>query len=153
LPGGGKTTMSLKFAEFFGNNFGKVKYLSSEMGISDGLKSMVKRVGMTSDKVFFDKSKKPLNMLINELNTKGFKMLIIDSANYIGYSPEDIESIKNEVKGLSTFIILQSTKDGKFRGANDYAHNADVILKVADLEVFTEKTRFAAKNVAGMPIN
>ena len=152
-PGGGKTTMSLKFADFFGRKFGKVKYISSEMGISDGLKSMVKRVNMTSKKVFFDDSKKPLNELINELKTNRFKMLIIDSANYIGYSPEDIETIKNEVKGLSTFIILQSTKDGNFRGANDYAHNADVILKVSDLEVFTEKTRFAAKNVAGMPIN
>jgi len=152
-PGGGKTTMSLKFADYFALKHGKVKYLSSEMGVSDGLKSMVQRVGMKSKKVFFDGSKKPLNELINELKEHKFKMLVIDSANFIGYSPEDIETIKDEVKGLSTFIILQSTKDGKFRGANDYAHNADVILKVADLEVFTEKTRFASKNVAGLPIN
>lgn len=151
-PGGGKTTMSLMFADYFGRKFGKVKYLSAEMGLSNSLKDMVKRLGMTSKKVFFDKSKKPLNELINELKKGHFKMLIIDSANFVGYSAEDIEMIKNSVQGLSTFIILQSTKDGKFRGANDYAHNADVILKVVDLEVFTEKTRFAAKNVAGMPI-
>jgi len=152
-PGGGKTTMALKFADYFGRNHGKVKFISSEMGISDGLKSIVKRTKMTSKKVYFDATKKPVDDLIKELKENNFKMLIIDSANFIGYTPEDIEKIKDSVKGLSTFIILQSTKDGNFRGANDYAHNADIVLKVHDLEVYTEKTRFAAKNLAGMPIN
>jgi len=153
IPGSGKTTASLKLADYLGSKHGKVKYLSSEMGISDGLQAMIERIGMKSKNVFFDSSKKPLNELIAELKEHKFKMLIIDSANFIGYSPEDIETIKTEVKGLSTFVILQSTKDGKFKGNNDYAHNADVVLKIHDLEVFTEKTRFASKNVAGLPIN
>ncbi|MBT3422821.1 MAG: hypothetical protein HOG05_06385 [Bacteroidetes bacterium] len=39
-------------------------------------------------------------------------------------------------------IIMQSTKDGKFKGSNEYAHNSDINIKIEKGVAETIKNRF-----------
>jgi len=153
--GSGKTTLAVKFADYFAKKFGKVKILSSEMGTGDGLKSLLTRAKVTSKKISIDARPKMKSVAqhIEELKSGNYKLLVIDSINHLRWDADDLELIKREVPELSTYIILQSVKEGNFKGSNEYAHNADIVLKIDDMDVFTEKTRFNKKKLASVPVN
>jgi len=153
--GSGKSTLAVKYADYFAKNFGKVKFLSSEMGTGDGLKKLLKRAGVTSTKIKIDArpKMKSIDDHIKDLKDGKYKLLVVDSVNHLRWDSEDLERIKKEIPKLSTFVILQSVKEGTFKGSNELAHNADILLKVDDLNVYTEKTRFEKKSLASVPIN
>ena len=153
--GSGKSTISMQYANYFANNFGKVKFLSSEMKEGDGLKSLLIRTNTSGNNIVFDTapSNITLEQHIERLKAADVRLLIIDSANHLKWSPEDLEEIKKAIPRLSTFVILQSVKQGDFRGHNDYVHNADVVLKIQAFEVYTEKSRFDKEPVASVAIN
>lgn len=143
-PGSGKTTLSIKFADYFAHKFGNALFVSSEMGLGDGLKQLIKRSQVSSNRLRIDNDIKSL---------EGVQLLVIDSANHMQLNGSDLEAIKEKNPYLSTVTILQSVKGGDFKGTNEFAHNADVVLKIADENIFTEKTRFASKQLAAMPLS
>ena len=38
--------------------------------------------------------------------------------------------------------VFQATKDGNFKGSNEFAHDVDVVIEVDNGIAFTEKSRF-----------
>ena len=154
-PGSGKSTLSMQYANYFSSKFGVVKFLSSEMKEGDGLKNLLERTKTNGKNIVFDTAPYNTNVEdhIKRLKKANVKLLIIDSANHLRWSPDDLERIKESLPQLSTFVILQSVKQGDFRGHNDYVHNADVVVKIDNFEVFTEKSRFQRESIAGVQIN
>jgi hypothetical protein len=56
--------------------------------------------------------------------------VFIDSVNYIRITPEDVEDIKAENPQTAFITIQQATKNGNFRGSQEFAHNCDMVIRV-----------------------
>jgi predicted ATP-dependent serine protease len=55
---------------------------------------------------------------------------------------QELESLRKDFPEVLFAIIMQSTKDGKFKGSNEYAHNSDINIKVEQGKASTIKNRF-----------
>lgn len=52
--------------------------------------------------------------------------------NKLGLEPEALEELKRDNPGKSFIYIFQSTKEGNFRGANQFQHDVDVVIEVPE---------------------
>ena len=50
-------------------------------------------------------------------------------------------------KNKAYCFVFQSTKDGNYRGTQEFAHDADVVVKVENMVAVTEKNRFGGSNL------
>ena len=140
-PGQGKSTFCLQFGRYLAGKFGnKVLFISKEEGISVSLQDKVRRLNLAHELLIFSKCN-PM-----ETDLTGHRFIIIDSVNDAGLSPEDVQILKEKYPKSSFVSILQSTKDGNFRGSNAHTHNADIVIKVSEGMAETEKNRYGAKN-------
>jgi len=140
--GSGKSTFALNFGKYFSMNFGKVLFLSSEMAAGETLKKALKRT--KSKDIFIDADPQQLtpDEHIEQLKKNNIKLVIIDSANHVGWNANTLETIKKAIPDLSTLTILQSTKDGVYKGDSAYSFNSDVNLKLEERKAILEKSRY-----------
>ena len=54
-----------------------------------------------------------------------------------------MEEIKTMFPNTTFITIFQATKHGDFRGSQQYAHNADMIIRIEDGKAINQKNRFA----------
>ncbi len=149
LPKGGKSIWSMQFADYLANHFGNVLYIASEEGFKGTIKQKIKE--WTTNRTHlkfgnftgFEEIKKNIN---------GYDFVVIDSLDYADISVEEMEEIKANNPKTSFITIKQVTKDGKFRGSQEFAHNCDIIVEIingiahqkgrynpaAEMEVFTK---------------
>lgn len=74
--------------------------------------------------------------------------VVIDSVTYSKLLPTDLTALLRS--GPSLLIgTLQATKDGQFRGSNEFAHEADVIIKVDQGEWEIMKNRYGSVGGTG----
>ena len=50
--------------------------------------------------------------------------------NFIKITPEEIEDLKASNKNTAFITIQQATKNGNFRGSQEFAHNCDMVIRV-----------------------
>ena len=139
LPGNGKTSFAVKFAQYFNQQHGRVLYLASEQnGIDLAFQEILKKY-----KASFQIHTDPKQLTEDHLLTafKSYDLIILDSATNLGFYPNQIKSLQ-EQSGKAVISILQSTKDGKFKGSQEWLHDVDISLKVDNFEVILEKSRF-----------
>lgn len=126
LPGAGKSTFCVEFANHLAENHGKTLFISSEEGYGVTLQSKLKKVSewlILSD--LKDKSK-----LKDTVRDSRARFVFIDSINHMKISHDDLELLKGQFKDVSFIGILQATKQGNFKGEQEFAHNADIIIQV-----------------------
>ena len=70
--------------------------------------------------------------------------MFLDPINKLGLSPQDLEKLKRGNPGKSFIFIFQTTKDGKFKGANSYQHDVDVVIEIPEKGKATQFGRFNA---------
>ena len=58
-------------------------------------------------------------------------------------SPDSFEDLRSKFNDVCFAIIMQSTKDGTFKGSNEYAHNSDINIKIHEGKAITIKNRFS----------
>ena len=94
--------------------------------------------GLTSDNMHFSnyREAEPIMDVASE-----YDFIFIDSVNFINISPEQIRDMKHKNRNLSLITIQQATKDGDFRGSQEYAHDSDSIVKIVD-GIATQQGRF-----------
>ena len=114
-------------------------YIATEEGYSKTLQQKIVDFGINeTDKVLVsDVRTKP--EIIKK--SKGKDFVFIDSINFAHLEVEDIEDIKRACPTTAFISIHQSTKEGDFRGGQQFAHNCDVIVQV-DKGVATSQGRF-----------
>jgi hypothetical protein len=142
-PGAGKSTLALLLAHYFAENHGKVLFISSEEGVSKSLKDKINRYNLKSQNLQigpppernFEGAKKFI-----EANKRAF--IFIDSVNHLQINPKQIEELRVKYPKTTFIMVFQATKDGQIKGSTEYAHNADIVLKVEDERAHTEKNRF-----------
>ena len=58
--------------------------------------------------------------------------MFIDSLDFAKITVDEMEELKADNPDISFMTIKQVTKDGKFRGSQEYAHNCDIIVEIID---------------------
>ncbi|MDR2011425.1 MAG: DNA repair protein RadA [Bacteroidales bacterium] len=119
-PGSGKSSFALLFAKSRAEQGKRVLYITSEEGINSTMKEKIIRYKATLP-----------NLIITTKipdNKSSYDDIIFDSAQTLQLTPEDIRNNKNLNADLC-FYVFQVTKGGVFRGAKDFEHEVDVVLK------------------------
>lgn len=139
LPGNGKTSFAVKFGQYFNKHHGRVLYLASEQnGVDLAFQEVLKRY-----KASFQLHTKPKQLTEEHLLTafKSYDLIILDSATNLGFYPNQIKDLQ-EKSGKAVIAILQSTKDGKFKGSQEWLHDVDISVQIDDFKAVLQKSRF-----------
>jgi hypothetical protein len=128
-PKQGKSILSFQWAKYLSENFGRVLYVASEEGFSVTLQK--KAVEFAADNQNLDFANFRDFQQIRDAAAAGdYRFIFIDSVNYIRITPEDVELIKEENPQTAFITIQQATKNGNFRGSQEFAHNCDIVIRV-----------------------
>ena len=123
-PKMGKSYMAVDFAGYLARNHGTVLYVAKEEGIDDTLQEKLK------DKKVAHPDLDTSNYLPDDLRRYDF--VFLDSVTKLGLQPEDLEALKAKHPGKSFIYIFQTTKQGNFRGNNEFQHDVDVVIEVPE---------------------
>jgi predicted ATP-dependent serine protease len=127
LPKSGKSIFCMKLADYL-TRFGKVMYIAAEEGFGATLKEKIKK--FTSGKGIRFASYRRYPEIREAIS--GHDFVFIDSVNYAGISEDQLEAIKEENPDISWITVHQATKQGQFRGSQEFAHNCDIVIKVEE---------------------
>jgi hypothetical protein len=132
-PKSGKSTLMLEFAHHLALNHGEVLYVAIEEGYGYTLKEKIARIGAIHPRLNLSEQ------LPKDVSSYDF--VFIDSVSRAGMELEDLVRLKNRYPRTSFVFIFHATKDGKFRGGNELAHEVDVIIEVEN-KMATASGRF-----------
>lgn len=145
MPGEGKSTFALQFADYLATNCGNVLYVSGEEGFSKTLKDKIVSVNALSEGLFVADYRKYSEMK-TQINPNSFNFIFLDSLDTLNMGTEELREFRGINDNTALITISQSTKDGKIRGSNEIVHDADIVVKVENGVAFTTKNRFKEKN-------
>lgn len=140
-PGEGKSTFCIKFANYLAKNFGTVIYISGEEGFSKTLKDKVVNNNAETDNLYFADIN-TFDEIKEEIQSDTFHFIFIDSLDTLKIDPTRMRELMELYKNSALITISQSTKDGKMRGSNEIAHDADIVIAVENGLAITTKNRF-----------
>ena len=120
-PKGGKTYFNLLLANYLQGNFGRVLYISSEEYGTATLALKLKQLQIHPE-ITFRGDLPP--------NVEQYDFVFMDSANRLKIDVEAWETLKKQYPKVSFITVLQATKEGSFRGSQEWTHNCDVIVEV-----------------------
>jgi len=135
LPKSGKSTMCLDFANYLAAHHGKVLFCAVEEGFGYTLKEKIERLKAHHSNLYIT-DRVPENI-------SDFDFVFIDSVSKAGMDVNDIDQIRKLHPNTSFIFIYHTTKEGKFKGVNEHAHEVDVIVQV-DKGKATSTGRFNA---------
>jgi purine-nucleoside phosphorylase len=122
LPKSGKSTLCIDFARHLAENHGKVLYVAIEEKFGYTLKEKFERLNaIHPDLVIAEKL--PVNL-------SDYRFVFIDSVSKAKLTTDDLVRLRNENPKVAFVFIFHTTKEGNFRGKQDFAHDVDVIIDV-----------------------
>jgi predicted ATP-dependent serine protease len=136
-PGSGKTVFLLKFAQYLALNFGKVLYVSSEEYATPTLSKKLNDFKIIAPGLSFCKD-------ITGINFSEYQFVFVDSISpsHIAISAKNFQDLKASAPMTSFILILQSNKDGNFKGDKDWEHEVDIVAVVSDRVATITKNRY-----------
>lgn len=133
-PKMGKSYLCVDFAGYLARNHGTVLYVANEEKLDATLQMKLNDTDVKHENLFVS------DYLPEDLSK--YQFIILDSVNKLGLNPKDLENLKKNNPGKSFIFIFQTTKDGKFKGANSYQHDVDVVIEVPERGRATQFGRF-----------
>lgn len=140
-PGNGKSTFAVQFANYFDKNHGKAILMASEQsGANKPLQMLLER-----ENAKFDIHPNPRSLDNNDWieTCKKYKLVVIDSANHLNLEALQIEELREKLPKTVFLVVLQSTKEGSYKGSTEFKHNCDVFLEAKNMEIHQTKSRFS----------
>lgn len=133
-PKMGKSYLCIDFAGYLARHHGKVLYVAKEEGLDYTLQQKLNDKDVAHPNLFV------ASILPDSLAQYDF--IFLDSVNKLGLAPEDLNRLKQLNPTKSFIFIFQSTKEGKFRGANTFQHDVDVVIEVPEKGKAVQMGRF-----------
>jgi hypothetical protein len=133
-PKMGKSYLCVEFAGYLARHHGKVLYVAKEEGLDLTLQNKLNEKNVKHPNLYVA-SVLPTNLSI-------YDFIFLDSVSKLGLEPDDLNRLKAAYPGKSFIFIFQSTKDGKFRGANTFQHDVDVVIEVPEKGKAVQMGRF-----------
>jgi hypothetical protein len=123
-PKFGKSYLCVEFAGYLARNHGKTLYVARE-----------EKLDATLQKKLSDKNVAHPNLIVSDFlpeDLSNYKFIFLDSVNKLGLSPEDLDNLRNSYPDKSFIFIFQTTKQGAFRGQNEFMHDVDMVIEVPE---------------------
>lgn len=119
-PKFGKSTLCTDFAGYIARIHGKVLYVAKEEGFSKTLQDKLRAV------------QHPRLMVTDFLpkDLSQFQYVFLDSVTRLQLTPDDLRRLKTSNPDICFIFVFQVTKNGQFRGANDFQHDVDVVIEL-----------------------
>ncbi len=139
MAGGGKTSFSINFAKRCAEMGQKVLIISKEEGINQTMQEKLRRFDAVNPNIFVTEN--------IPTDTKDYDVVIFDSVQSLGLEPADLEKHQKNLDALRIYIF-QVTKDGRFRGANEFEHLVDCVLRAENGTITSSgcKNRFGGND-------
>lgn len=139
-PGQGKSTVAIKFSQYFQENHGKVIYLAAEQSkLNKPLQRLLREFSAT----FAVHTMPTGNVDQLAKDIAEYDLIVIDSVNHLRMSAEDLESLRAIYPEKSFVAVMQSTKDGNYKGSQEFLHNCDIRVDLERPYAKQTKSRFA----------
>lgn len=135
--GHGKSYFTAQLAEYLANHHGRVLYNAAEEGLN---KSLQLKMSSLDSKYIDISSYKNFEEL--KKNIKKYRFVIIDSINEMNLKPNELKQIWELDKKRGIIYIMQVTKQGTFKGDNQFKHDADIIVNIENRLPNIEKNRY-----------
>lgn len=142
-PKSGKSIFCMQWADYLSQNFGNTLYIAAEEGFGHTLKEKINTWAGGGNQNLDFANFKGFEKIAENCSNRDF--VFIDSINYSGISVEELEELKSLYPRCAFITILQATKDGDFRGSQEYAHNCDIVIDIKD-GIAHQKGRFQAES-------
>jgi predicted ATP-dependent serine protease len=124
LPKSGKSTLCIDFAKYLAEHHGKVLYVAIEERFGYTLKEKFERLhAIHPNLVIAEKLPEDLSP---------FRFVFIDSVSKAGLTADELANLHKQNPKTAFIFIFHTTKEGNFRGKQDFAHDVDVIIEVAN---------------------
>jgi hypothetical protein len=133
-PKMGKSMLCIDFAKYLAQNHGKVLYVAKEEGLYKTLQDKIKEIKA------LDSNMDVANNLLSDL--RGYDFIFLDSVNKLELTVNDLNNLKRKYPKASFIYVFQSTKDGNFRGVNEFQHEVDSVIEVPQLGKAVQFGRF-----------
>lgn len=139
-PGSGKSTFEVLFGKSLAEyNNKKVLIITDEEGFSKTMQEKLDRLDAYHKNVF----------IAEEIpaDIKSFDVVFFDSVQSLQLTPEQLEKFHKEHPRTLMVFVFQVTKEGKFKGEEEFEHIVDVVLH-ADQGIVSsigKKNRFGGR--------
>lgn len=131
--GGGKSTFCILLAKYLTEQLGwRVLYIASEERFGYTLKEKLKRLNACNENLHIAES-------VPEEALRDYDCVFFDSVNDLQIEPSELNDY---TEGIASVSIFQCTKDGQYKGGQEFSHDADVVVRVDEMVAVTEKNRF-----------
>jgi antirestriction protein ArdC len=139
-PGSGKTVYTLKFAQYLAEHKGlNVLYVANEELGRSTFTEKIQEFKIGHANLKFVKSLKDVESA--GFTVDDFDVVFFDSVNSMGLTLEDYRKFSDENPGIIKVLVVQSTKDGDFRGGKDWEHEVDIAGEVKNRKMVLRKNR------------
>lgn len=142
LPGQGKTSLSVQLANYLAQFFGDVLYVSPEEHASQSQKDTVILNGVDSDYITWTDS-------LEKEDLNDYDFVFIDSVTAYKLTLDDFRELKDDYPNTAFVLIFQATKEGNFKGEQDWEHEVDTVIQVKDFTAESRK-RFGTNELMGI---
>lgn len=139
-PGSGKTVYILKFAQYLAEKLGlKVLFVANEEFKRSTFAEKIKKFNIGHANLKFTKD-------LDEDLIDQYDVIIPDSINSLGITLDEYHRLVQDHPGRIFIIVVQSTKDGDFRGGKDWEHEVDIAGEIVDRRLNLRKNRLDEDN-------
>lgn len=122
-PGGsGKSTFTLKFANYMASRGNKVLYVAGEQFGTPVFAKMLQRLNIVDSHRF---------VIVKDLNVEspeGFDIVVLDSKDSLEVELQDYLTLQKKYPKQSYIILSQATKDGNFTGSEKWRNVVDTMI-------------------------
>jgi len=134
-PGHGKTVWLLRFAKYLADTFGRTLFVSKEEYGAATLTDKVNQFNFKSPNLFFSPD-------LNGVNLNAYKFVFLDSINVLKLTLQDYVQLREKYPNTAFILILQTTKDGKFKGGKDWEHEVEIAVQIINRKPIVYKNRY-----------
>lgn len=139
VPGSGKTVGLLQFADYLSDRMGmKALYLANEELNRSTLSEKLNQFEI-SNKIDFAKNFKDLEKAGKKLSD--YDVIFFDSIQSLGIDLDDYKKLVEDNRGKMFVLIVQSTKDGDFKGGKEWEHEVDIAAEFINRKLVFSKNR------------
>lgn len=134
-PGSGKTVYILRLAKYLAQDLGlKVLYVANEELGRSSFTEKMKQFNIHAPNLNFTRDLKA--------DVAPYDVVVLDSVNSLRMSLDGYIKFHDEHPGKMFIVVVQSTKDGDFRGGQDWEHEMDFAGELVDRALIVHKNRY-----------
>jgi len=139
MPGHGKTVWLLKYAQYLAEQGANVLYVAREEFGRSVFDLKLKEHHIGHKNLRFARVLWPEDL-------KWATVIFMDSVTALKLDHEAVEQLSIDYPNRNWYVVLQSTKDGDFRGSMNWEHLVDVAGEITNRKLILRKNRLDPNN-------